>query len=137
MQTNPAPRSILDLSLDELEQVIATNELPPGVGLQGIEARKDFDKLFRHRLNPAHIATRLVRDKAKPLSPTQRESDEMKQARIDIRKLEVEAKHAKANQLTVMNERIIKKLDSIDSGMVLLASRLEAIQRQIDKLSPT
>ena len=125
MIANPT-RSILDLTLDELEQVINTNELPDGVGLQGIENRKDFDKLFRHRLNPKYIAQALVRDKAtKPQAKGPSESEEVKKLRLELKQKEIDVRTAKAQNQTEMNQRIMNKLLSIESAVQLLAMRVE------------
>ena len=55
-------RTILDLTPEELRQMIETDTLPPDVSLQSMETHPQFLKLFRARNSPKKVAKILLED---------------------------------------------------------------------------
>lgn len=58
-------KSIFDLDLSELNTILEKGTLPEGISLDGLENRQDFEKLFKHRLNPMFIIRTLIQERIK------------------------------------------------------------------------
>lgn len=125
-------RSVLDLDINELEKVLGDNALPADVGLQGIEERSDFDKLFKHRLQPKYIAQILLKEKLK--TRVLAESPDIKNERLAVKQAELELKKLRLNQQTQMQSNIYKRLQAIESGVQLIVSGISGINERLDQL---
>ena len=53
-------RSLLDLTAEELQQVVLTGVLPETVTFEGLEAHPEFAKLFRLRHSPSSLAKSIL-----------------------------------------------------------------------------
>ena len=125
-------RSILDLDIAELEEVLNTNSLPDGVGLQGIEERADFAKLFKHRVNPKHIASALLKEKLKTRVLT--ESPELKSERLAIKQVELELRRKRIEAVTAQQTNIYKRLQAIEDACGLIVRGISNINEKLDVL---
>lgn len=125
-------RSILDLNIEELEEILKSNELPPDVGLEGIQNRDDFNKLFKHRLNPKLIAQHLLRDKMKTRVLV--ESPELKDERLQVKKAELEIRKLRAENQTAMQQNIYKRLQAIEDGLSLVVAGMSNLNQRLTQL---
>jgi hypothetical protein len=100
-------RSILDLNTNELLEIQKTKKLPEGVTLKGIEGRKDFDVLYRHRSNPTLLAEHLLKD----TKGLEQKRLDLKQAELDLRKEKVKGQTFLLKDLKTHLIRIETKLD--------------------------
>jgi len=132
--------SIFDLNINELEEILKSNTLPEGVTLQGIEDRKDFDRLFRSRNTPKHIATTLIREKQStiPKEPKQRggnqDSEEIKQRRLELKALELDIKGKSKDSLTQLQQNIYKRLQAVEDGQVMIIHSLANLNQKVSEL---
>jgi hypothetical protein len=139
--TQPSPnptRSIFDLNVDELEEVLKQNILPAGVTLQGLEDRKDFDKLFKHRLSPKFIAQVILKEKMadQPRQPAQAtaphpQSQALREQRLELKKQELAIKKMKAETQSAVNQKILDKLAAIETGQTMLAGSLASVNQKL------
>lgn len=129
-------RSIFDLSIDELEVVINSNQLPEGVGLQGIEEHKDFSKLFKHRLNPKFIAEALVKERVpkEALMKGPAEPVEMRQQRIELKRVELDLKKKRGEALTFTQQQIYKRLQAIEDGNSVIIAGVNNLNNKLTQL---
>lgn len=125
-------RSILDLDINELEEVLNTNTLPEDVGLEGIESRKDFEKLFKHRLQPKYMAQALLKDKLKTRITA--ETPEIKSERLAIKQAELELRKMKMNAQTQMQGNIYKRLQALEAIGNLTVAGITSINQKLDEL---
>lgn len=136
MTTHAKLRSIFKLSIDELEMIVASNLLPEGVTLEGIEERRDFDKLFKHRLNPKFIAEACLKEKKKEemaaASASPREPSELKSQRMELKARELEVRKLKLEGQTIVNNRIIQKLQGLESAQHLIISGIAKINERLE-----
>lgn len=118
-------RSILDLGIEELELVLATNSLPDGVGLSGLEHRPDADKLYKHRFSPKFIAQALLKDllKTRVLS----EPSSSKSERLALQKAELELKQKKVAGQSQMQNLILDKLRNIEATQRIIMAQLSQL----------
>ena len=124
-----SPRSILELTIEELEQVFKTNELPEGVSISGIDTRTDFDKLYKHRLNPKYIAQTLLRERLHTRIMV--ESPEIKNERLQLKQAELELKRMKIESNTQMYSNVYKRLQAIESTVTLIVSGITNLNQQM------
>lgn len=139
-------KSILDLNIDELQSIIMTDVFPEDVTLEGIEGRKDFQKLFVNRMHPCRIAEIIYKEKAKqkpkepkplkepkpprvfkPVEPKiykpfkepykSIEPVAVKNERLELKKAELEFKNKKLESQTLANQNIFKELQEIKSDI--------------------
>jgi len=126
-------RSILDLSTEELIQIRETNKLPEEKTLKGIEERKDFDTLYRHRNTPhllAEILLKSTRISAKGLSPSvKQEKVELEQKRIALKEKELGLRKEKVEGQTFLLKDLKSHLTRIETKLDLLIQEL--FKRQI------
>jgi hypothetical protein len=112
-------KSILDLNVEELGEILATNILPPDCGLQGIEGRSDFKKLFAPR--PTGVAYQPV------------ETAELKEKRLQIRELELNAKNQRGESITQFQNNIYKALQEIKDGQMFIMSSMQTILNKLNE----
>lgn len=170
MDATPEEQRWIDLPYATLKE-IADGQVPTcTLSWEGIEGRKDFQKFFKNRANPAEIAKILLKDKAGSTGTTQagrpaeasdalrierlkaeraRHLAEAQKAkaraaeanakpkvdvdsvhalemeRLNIRRLEAEAKIARTTGQTVINDRIMQKLQRLEASSILTTGRLE------------
>lgn len=110
-------RRIVDLTTDELKEIIKTDALPPDVSLEGLEERSDFEKLFNHRHKPKFIAAKLFKEKAGTQNP---ETFSLREERLSIQKETLELRKQKAEKTTWQFQQIKKQLDRIEKMVNLL-----------------
>lgn len=127
-----ATKSVLDLTIEELEEILNTNELPEGISLEGIDQRKDFAKLFKHRMNPKHIAQTLLKERLKTRIMV--ESPEIKSERMQIRQAELELRKMKIEGQTQMQGNLYKRLQTIEAGVTLIISGIANINQRLDQI---
>lgn len=125
-------RSVLDLDINELESVLTNNALPDDVGLEGIEGRRDFDKLFRHRLSPKYIAQVLLKEKLK--TRISAETPEIKSERLQVKQAELELKRLRLENQTQMQGNIYKRLQALEAGVNLAIAGISTINVQLAEL---
>ena len=125
-------RSVLDLDINELENVLTNNALPDDVGLEGIEGRRDFDKLFRHRLSPKYIAQVLLKEKLK--TRISAETPEIKNERLQVKQAELELKRLRLENQTQMQGNIYKRLQALEAGVNLAIAGISTINVQLAEL---
>lgn len=130
--TNPT-KSIFDLNVDELESILASNELPPEITLEGIEQRKDFDKLFKHRANPKAIAQILLKEKVKDRLLA--EPTGLKNQRLQLKQAELEYKQLKLNTTSDMQKNIYRYMQKLDTGNLMIMGALNNLQVALNELS--
>src|SRR5689334_9562682 len=99
--------TITQLTNEQLQQVIDTNELPEGCDLTGIGQRPDADKLFKHRLNPKFIAKVLLLERQ---STSLGENLSVKEERLQLKRLELEIKKSKLETTSAVLDNIYKRL---------------------------
>lgn len=119
------PISILNLTFDTLKEIIETNTFPEGVTLEGIEKRDDYEKLFKHRNNPALIAKQLIIPPRKERS-TPAEPEDFKRKRLEIRELELKARQERYSATTQTLQSIINTLRRIETGIDYLVQNLKS-----------
>jgi len=102
-------RSILDLSPEELSIVQKTNKLPDNVSLKGIEERKDFDILYKHRNNLSMLAEHLLKG-----------SKTLEHERLLLKKEELELRKEKAKGQTFLLKDLKAHLTRIETKLDLL-----------------
>lgn len=104
-------RSLFDLSTEELEQIIATEQFPEGVNLTGIDEQDGFEKLFRYRSNPKMLAKILIKKRlgqrvlAEPIS--------VKEKRLAIREIEAKTRASKQESAMFYQKQILEELKSL------------------------
>lgn len=125
-------KSILDLGVEELEQILRDNALPANVSLQGIDGRKDFEKLFKHRLQPKYIAQTLLQEKLK--TRVMVETPDMKSERLAIKQAELELKKLKLETQTQQQTNVYKRLQAIEDACMLVIRGVSNINERLDKL---
>lgn len=114
-------RTWLDLSVEDLEEILATGTIPEGVGWGSLPQHPDFAKIFRVREQPARIAKILLENitKAAGITPPKTEgkqrltyvpalSQEYRDQRLQLKKEELELAKGKQKNQTVMFEKILQ-----------------------------
>lgn len=104
-------KSILDCTPEELKKIIEQNALLPDVNLAGIEANKDFQKLFRFRSSPASLAGVLLKEKTKATSS---EDSGLKEKRLELKTKELELKELKIKSLSHQMKELFKKVNDVE-----------------------
>ena len=138
-------RSIFDLDLEELEQIVKSNTLPPDVELGDIASRRDFDKLFKHRLNPKYIAQIALKERgvAEPVEPKPRveakpyqpaESVDMKTQRLQLKQQELQLKAQKQESLTYLQNEILARQNALISGQNSIIESLALMNEKLDRV---
>ena len=111
-------RSIFSLDINDLEQILISNQLPPDVTLEGIETRKDFDKLFKHRATPKYIAQAILKEKIKGCA--MQESPDIKNQRLAIKKMELELRSKRVESVSFQQDQLYKRLQAIESSQNMI-----------------
>lgn len=116
-------KSILSLGIEELEQILGSNELPTDCDLSGLEERKDFKTFFAHRLAPRFIAKTLLEEKMKArlIEPT-----ELKEERLKIKKMELELKKDKAGKTTWQYQQIWNAISNVNKKLDVILNYLSS-----------
>jgi len=118
-------KSILDLTLHELEEIIETNQLPEGVTLDRLEERRDFQALFSHRNNPKYIAKKLLKERI-----TGEESLNLKERRLRLKELELSLKQKNFTSFGQELKDIKRLLLEIKGLIKLLLSSFEEERKE-------
>jgi len=134
-------RTWLDLDVEELEQVMATGQLPPNVGWGTLPQHPDFAKIFRVRENPARIAKILLDNIAKtntqPAPPkTSRHqyipalSQEYREQRLLLKREELALARDKQKNQTVMFEKICQLETDVHTLKKLLRTVIDLLRER-------
>jgi hypothetical protein len=128
-------KRIMDATVEELEEVLRTNSMD-GYALDGIEERKDFDKLFKSRLNPRTIATSLLKDRRQEQRATHAtgESPDLVRERLEVKRIELELKKTKVTSQTWFQEQTYKRMQAIEDAISVLMSLNLSNARKLDAL---
>ena len=116
---NPSERTWLDLSIEELEQILTTGTVPSNLGWGTLPQHPEFSKIFRVREQPARIAKILLDNiiKASGIKPPPKGghqkityvpalSPEYREQRLILKREELEMQKGKQKNQTVMFEKI-------------------------------
>lgn len=126
------PNSILNLSIEQLKNVIQTNQWPEAYTFEGLTQHPHFEKLFKHRNSPKDLAFWLIKYSAqvtpkerKPQEIVYEAKDSFKQERLELRKKEYELKKLKLETETVRYNNLYSKLVLIENMLkeVLYANK--------------
>lgn len=112
--------SILTASIEELEAIVQFNTLPEHLSLEGIEERKDFQKLFSHRLNPRFIAQTLLREKRG--KPEEEGDASLKEKRLELKRKELELKEKKLDKTSQQLKAIWEVMKRVESKLDIVLS---------------
>lgn len=103
-------KSILYATVEELKEIITSNQLPEHINLSGLETRDDFAKLFSHRFNPKLIARVLLDELTR-----QTNENSPKNLRLQLKQKELELKEKKISSQTQQLNNIYRKLQDIEA----------------------
>lgn len=120
-------KSILNLTIDELKEVVKNDTLPLDVNLTGLEERKDFQKLFRFRSSPKMIASALLKEKleVKEKRGGSHDTEEVKKKRLELKEKELELKKLKAEGTSYQLKQIHQLLSDVNKKLDFLIRRKE------------
>ena len=136
-------KSIFDFNIDELQEFIR-NGGQGEVSLSGIEDRKDFDKLFKHRATPTYIAEALLKEKVasrpKQVNPQPKggcqtpDSAENKANRLQLKQMELELKRQRVESVTQVQSHIYKRLQALEDGQAVIIASLANLTGKLNEL---
>lgn len=138
-KSNSNERTWLDLTVEELEEVMATGQLPPNVGWGSLPQHPDFTKIFRVRENPARIAKILLDNMAKagnqaskPKTTRQQYipalSQDYRDQRLQLKREELALAKDKQKNQTVMFEKICQLETDVHTIKKLLRTVIDLLR---------
>jgi len=107
------PRTIFDLSVEELKQALSEGKLPSDITWEGAETHPSFLKVFRWRNNPKRLAQALLKEKgeALPREVTTRYEGtiplNMRRKRLELKEKELEIQQQKVTQYRLIHEAVL------------------------------
>ena len=113
-------KSWLDLSVEELEEILASGTIPPNLEWGTLPQHPEFTKIFRYREQPAKIAKILLESitKASKVTPPKTGRSrieyvgviplEQRTQRLELKRQELELAKGKQKNQTVMFEKILQ-----------------------------
>lgn len=124
-------KSIFSLNVEELMEIVASNQFPHNVDLKGIETHPKLDLLFKHRNSPKLFAQTLLGDKGvKPTSSTSSAKTyqptipaSLREKKLELKEKELQLQQAKQLRQTQMWERI----QDIDSRLKEMEKKINYI----------
>jgi len=115
MAKNPTPaKSWLNLTIEELEKIVTTGEVPPHLDWNTLPEHPNFPQLFRLRDNPSRLASALLKEKlppgSKPSRPQRVEYQssipvELRTERLKLKREELELQRAKQKTNTMLFDK--------------------------------
>jgi len=120
-------KSILDLTPAQLQEIVQTGTLPENVSLTGIEARDDFEKLYKLRNKPSGLAKYLL-NQSKTFSDSI-----LKEKRIELQKNTLNLKAEKVKRETEFQKGIKAHLSRLETKIDYTKILLEEILNKLKK----